>query len=505
MKIKTALISVSDKTGIEEFARGLVAQGVTIVASGGTARVISRAGIPVGSVSELTGAAEMLDGRVKTLHPKIHAGILADRGNLHHVSQLKEQGITPIDLVVCNLYPFSQTIAKPNVSDEEAIENIDIGGPAMVRAAAKNFRSVAVVVKPSRYQQLLEEMTSRAGAVSDATRAALAGEAFSHTAAYDVVVSRWMTRESGRFPETMFIKMDKMLKLRYGENPHQDGAFYADEEPGWRQLAGKEMSFTNLLDFDAAWRAVAEFEEPAVAIIKHTNPCGVATGDTIKDAYRRAVDCDPRSAFGGIVAANREIDGATAGQVLETVAVTDIVIAPSFSRQALTNLKVKKNLRVIQAQPFKDPMDIRSSAGGFLVQDLDQGAYNGDEMIVAGSVQPSEQDWQDMLFAWKVCKHVKSNAAVLATRGQAFGVGAGQMSRVEAVSLAVRRAGDRAKGCALATDGFFPFRDGIDVAVEGGATSIIQPGGSVRDSEVIVAADNYRVPMVLTGRRHFRH
>lgn len=505
MKIKTALISVSDKTGIEDFARGLVAQGVSVVASGGTARMLARAGLAVGSVSELTGAPEMLDGRVKTLHPKIHGGILADRGNLHHVKQLKEQNITPIDLVVCNLYPFAETIAKPDVTDEEAIEQIDIGGPAMVRAAAKNFRSVAVLVNPRRYQEVLEEMASRAGAVSDATRASLAAEAFAHTAGYDVVVARWMARAAGRFPETMFFKLDKQLKLRYGENPHQDGAFYGEGDPGWRQLAGKELSFTNLLDFDAAWRAVAEFKEPAVAIIKHTNPCGVAVADSITDAYRRAVDCDPRSAFGGIVAANREIDGATAGQILETVAVTDIVIAPAFSRQALSNLKGKKNLRVVQARPFEEPMDIRSAAGGFLIQDRDQGAYNGDEMIVAGSVQPSEQDWADMLFAWKVCKHVKSNAAVLATKGQALGVGAGQMSRVEAVALAVQRAGDRAKGCALATDGFFPFRDGIDVAVEGGATSIIQPGGSVRDSEVIVAADNYRVPMVLTGRRHFRH
>ncbi|MGI8425645.1 MAG: bifunctional phosphoribosylaminoimidazolecarboxamide formyltransferase/IMP cyclohydrolase [Actinomycetota bacterium] len=505
MKIKRALISVSDKTGIEDFARGLVAEGVSLIASGGTQRILARAGIPVGSVSEATGAPEILGGRVKTLHPKIHGGILADRRNLHHVTQLKEQEITPIDLVVCNLYPFAKTIEAEGVTDDEAIEQIDIGGPAMVRAAAKNFQWVGVVVNPDRYPAILEEMGSRAGSLSDETRASLAAEAFAHTASYDVVVSRWMNRGAGRFPQTLFIAMDRETKMRYGENPHQDGAFYADGEPGWQQLAGKELSFTNLLDLDAAWRVAAEFEETVVAIIKHTNPCGVATGESVEAAYRRAVECDPRSAFGGIVATNREIDGAMAGRMLETVAVTDVVVAPSFTKQALQALKVKKNLRVIRCERLNDFMDIKAAAGGFLLQDRDQGAYTEDEMIVAGSTQPNEQDWADMLFAWKVCKHVKSNAAVLAINGQAFGVGAGQMSRVEAVALAVQRAGDRAKGCALATDGFFPFRDGIDVAVEGGATSIIQPGGSVRDSEVIIAADNYRVPMVFTGRRHFRH
>jgi len=505
VKIRRALISVSDKTGLEDFARGLVEQGVTLIASGGTARMLGRAGIAVTGVSEVTGEPELLGGRVKTLHPKIHAGILADRRNLQHISQLKEHSVAPIDMVVCNLYPFAATISKPEVTEDEAIEQIDIGGPAMLRAAAKNHQSVAVVVDPASYLDVLDEMRSRAGSLLDETRARLAAEAFAHTASYDIVVADWMARSQGRFPKRLFVPMERKTALRYGENPHQEGAFYANGEPGWRQISGKELSFTNLLDLDAAWRLAQEFEAPTVAITKHTNPCGVATRDNIEQAYTAAVECDPRSAFGGIVAANRNMDGSTARKLIETVAVTDMVIAPFFAKDALAALKAKKNVRVIQVTGLGDPFDVRSAAGGYLVQDPDQGPDSKDDMIVAGTIQPSESDWEDMLFAWKVCKHVKSNSAVFATDRQALGVGAGQMSRVEAVTLAAERAGNRAKGCALATDGFFPFRDGIDAAVAAGAASIIQPGGSVRDSEVIIAADEHGIPIVFTGKRHFRH
>lgn len=504
MKIKRALISVSDKSGLEDLARGLVDLGVTIVASGGTARTLARGGIPVITVSEVTEAPEMLDGRVKTLHPKIHGGILADRRKPQHLQQLKEHGIAPIDLVVCNLYPFAGTVADPDVAEDAAIEQIDVGGPAMVRAAAKNFRSVAVVVNPDRYPEILEEMRSRSGALSDATRAKLATEAFEHTARYDVEVSRWMSR-SEPFPDRLLLALDRRSALRYGENPHQGGAFYAEADPGWRLLSGKELSFTNILDFDAAWRLANEFDLPSVAIIKHTNPCGCATGETVEEAYRRAVECDPRSAFGGIVAANREVDGRTARTITELVAVSDIVIAPGYAADALAAIEQKKNLRVIQAPPFRPFPDLRSAAGGLLVQDLDAAPDVRGEMRVAGRAQPSEEDWEDLLFAWKVVRYVKSNGVVFAAAGQTVGIGAGQMSRVDAVELAARRAGDRAKGSVCATDGFFPFRDGVDAAVEAGARAIIHPGGSVRDQEVIAAADEHGIPMVFAGRRHFRH
>lgn len=504
MKIKRAIISVSDKTGVEEFARGLIDLGVSIISSGGTARMLARAGIQVSPVSEVTGAPEMLDGRVKTLHPKIHGGILADRRNAQHLSQLREHGITPIDLVVCNLYPFATTVAADGVSEDEAIEQIDIGGPAMVRAAAKNFRSVAVVVNPDRYEEILGEMRSRAGSLTDQTRAQLAAEAFSHTASYDIAVSGWMTRDAAQSDRT-FLALDRVLTLRYGENPHQSVGFYASEVPQWKQMSGKDMSFTNILDFDAAWRLVCEFDEPAVAIVKHTNPSGVAIGDSIEGAYERAVECDPRSAFGGIVAANRQIDGPTAKKMLEIVAVTDLVIAPSFGPEALRTFGAKKNLRVIAAQPFRSKQDVRSAADGLLIQEVDSVTATRDQMKVAGKIQPSNEDWDDLLFAWKVVKHVKSNAVVFAAGGQALGIGAGQMSRVEAVELGARRAGDRAKGSVLATDGFFPFRDGVDSAVEAGARAIIHPGGSVRDSEVVAAADEHGIPIIHTGYRHFRH
>ncbi|MGH2703599.1 MAG: bifunctional phosphoribosylaminoimidazolecarboxamide formyltransferase/IMP cyclohydrolase [Actinomycetota bacterium] len=502
MRIRRALVSVHDKRGLEELAQGLIDQGVSIVSSAGTARMLARVGIPVTTVSEITGAPEILDGRVKTLHPRIHGGILADRRKPQHLAQLKEHGISPIDLVVCNLYPFEQTIAREGVSEQEAVEQIDIGGPAMVRAAAKNFRSVGVVVNPDRYPAVLEEMRSRSGALSDATRARLAGEAFAHVAAYDAAVARWMSREEA-FPERQFLVLDRRVELRYGENPHQRGAYYTEREPSWRQLAGKELSYTNLIDLDGAWRLVGEFDRPAVAIVKHTNPCGCALGQDTEEAYRRALECDPRSAFGGIVAANRTIDGPTARRIIDIM--TEIVAAPSFSADGLSALRQRKNLRVIESRPLTSPTVLRSAADGLLIQDVDRSPEVRDHMQVVTRSAPSEQDWEDLLFAWKVAKHAMSNSAVFASRAQAFGIGAGQMSRVEAVELAARRAGDRAKGSVCASDGFFPFPDGLRAAVDAGARAVIQPGGSVRDAEVVAAADVLGVPMVFTGHRHFRH
>ena len=504
MKIKRALLSVSDKTGIEDLARGLVEQQVTLIASGGTARVLARAGIPTTAVSEVTGSPEMLDGRVKTMHPKIHGAILADRRKPQHLAQLKANDIQAIDLVVCNLYPFARTIDKPGVTDDEAVEQIDIGGPAMVRAAAKNFKSVAVVVNPDKYPLILEEMKSRSGGLADETRAALAAEAFAHTAAYDVQISQWMNR-TGDFPEKMFLKLDREMEMRYGENPHQPGAFYSSSKPTWQQLWGKQMSFTNLLDFDASWRLVNEFDQPAVAIIKHTNPCGVALGKTVEEAYLRALEADERSAFGGIVASNRPVDGFAAKRVTEIF--TEIIIAPGYTQQGLETLKAKKNLRImLTPKPFANPFEVKSAAEGYLLQKVDE-LHNDKraDMIVAGSYEPAEDDWEDLLFGLAVVKHVKSNAVVFAKNGQTVGVGAGQMSRVDAVVLAAGRAGNRAKGSICATDGFFPMPDGLEAAVEAGARAIINPGGSIRDSEVIAVADKLKVPMVFTGKRHFLH
>lgn len=504
MKIKRALLSVSDKTGIEELARGLIEQQVSLIASGGTARMLAKAGIPTTAVSEVTGSPEMLDGRVKTMHPRIHGAILADRRKPQHLAQLKANDMVAIDLVVCNLYPFTNTIEKAGVTDDEAVENIDIGGPAMVRAAAKNFKSVAVVVNPDKYLVILEEMKSRSGGISDETRAALAAEAFAHTAAYDVAISQWMNR-AGDFPDKMFLKLERQVEMRYGENPHQPGAFYASSTPSWRQLWGKQMSFTNLLDFDAAWRLVNEFDQPAVAIIKHTNPCGVATGKSVEDAYLRALEADERSAFGGIVASNRPIDGFAAKRVTEIF--TEIVIAPGFTQQGLEALKAKKNLRVLLSpKPFGNPVEIKSAAEGYLMQKVDEQRNDKrEDMIIAGSYEPAEEDWDDLLFGLAVVKHVKSNAVVFAKNRQTVGVGAGQMSRVDAVDLAARRAGNRAKGSICATDGFFPMPDGLEAAIEAGARAVIHPGGSIRDSEVIAAADKHKVPMVFTGKRHFKH
>jgi phosphoribosylaminoimidazolecarboxamide formyltransferase/IMP cyclohydrolase len=504
--VRRALLSVSDKTGIVDLARGLVDAGWEIVSSGGTARAIAEAGVPVQKVADVTGAPEILGGRVKTLHPKIHGGILADRSKAEHMQQLDEQGIGAIDLVVCNLYPFERTIAHPSIKETDAVEQIDIGGPAMVRAAAKNFHSVAVVVNPAQYGTVLEEIRSNED-VSFDTRRKLAHEAFQHTGAYDAAIARYLMPRD-EFPDRLVLNVQKIDDLRYGENPHQVAAFYRNAGApvglaAAEQLHGKEPSYNNLLDADAAWRLVTELESPAAAIIKHSNPCGAAVAAELSTAYQRALDCDRTSAFGGIVALNAACDEATARAITEIF--TEVVIAPGYEAGALEALTAKKSLRILKvAEPGRPEIDVRRVAGGLLVQSSDPPDDGSDAKVVTRA-QPTEEQWADLRFAWIVAKHVKSNAIVLAKDRTALGVGAGQMSRVESTELAARRAGDRAKGTVCASDAFFPFRDGLDAAVAAGAVAVIQPGGSVRDEEVIAAADEHGIPMLFTGRRHFRH
>jgi len=505
VSMKRALISVSDKSGILDLARGLVEAGYEIVSSGGTAAELAGAGIPVTKVSEATGSPEILGGRVKTLHPRIHGGILADRRKPEHLAELEEQGIVPIDVVVCNLYPFERTVADPDVTEDAAIEQIDIGGPAMVRASAKNFHSVAIVVNPLRYESILEEIRET-GEVSEETRRALSLEAFQHTAAYDAAIANYIGR--GEWPDKLLMSGEKVQVLRYGENPHQLAAFYRSPgEPkglaAAEQLHGKELSYNNFLDTDAAWKLSLELERPGAAIIKHSNPCGVAIAPSLSEAYASALDCDRTSAFGGIVALNTTCDLATAQAISEIF--TEVVIAPGYDDDALEVLTQKKNVRILRAEAVHTPtFDLRSVAGGLLFQSSDPPDAAEDAKVVT-KAQPTEEQWRDLRFAWVVAKHVKSNAIVLVKDGVAVGVGAGQMSRVESTELAARRAGDRARGTACASDAFFPFRDGLDAAVAAGAVAVIQPGGSVRDDEVIAAADEHGIPMVFTGRRHFRH
>jgi phosphoribosylaminoimidazolecarboxamide formyltransferase / IMP cyclohydrolase len=504
VRVERALLSVSDKSGIVELGRALAGLGIELVSSGGTAAALKDAGVPVLKVADVTGAPEILGGRVKTLHPKIHGGILADRRKPEHLDELEVQGIGRIDLVVCNLYPFERTVAHPSVTEDDAVEQIDIGGPAMVRAAAKNFHSVAVVVDPQRYEEVVKEI-QRDGEVTEETRRSLAREAFAHTASYDAAISAYFSRQ-GDFPQKLLLAGQKVLDLRYGENPHQNAAFYRTGTGGLagaEQMHGKELSYNNLLDTDAAWKLVFDLDEIAAAIIKHSNPCGVAIAPTPSEAYALALECDRTSAFGGIVALNRPCDGATAAAIVEIF--TEVVVAPDFDEDALATLTQKKNLRLLKVSPSHRPeFDVRRVSGGLLVQSPDpKDAAQTAE--VKTKAQPSDAQWRDLRFAWVVAKHVKSNAIVLAKDGVAVGVGAGQMSRVESTELAARRAGERARGTVCASDAFFPFRDGLDAAVAAGATAVIQPGGSVRDDEVIAAADEHGIPMVFTGRRHFRH
>jgi len=512
LPIRRALISVAEKSGLVEFARGLADRHVALVSSGSTAAALQEAGIPVIPVSEVTGFPEMLEGRVKTLHPRIHAGILADKRKPQHMRTLGEHGIAPFDLVVVNLYPFQETVLS-GASFDEVIEQIDVGGPALLRAAAKNFESVGVVVSSDSYPEVLGEMDA-AGGLTRALRFRLAQAAFGHTAWYDSVISAWFAGSGGArpdhgLPETISTSLLKRSDLRYGENPHQRGALYASEGSagplgGAVVLQGKEMSYNNWLDAEAARTIAAMFDEPAAAIVKHHNPAGVALGANLAEAYRRALKGDPVSAFGGIAAFNGEVDEETARAMAGVF--TEVVVAASFTKEALAAFAEKANLRVVQAPlPSGSGLEMRPIDGGALVQDMDSIVETRSDMKVVTTTEPTELQWGDLGFAWKVAARTKSNAIVLAADLATVAVGAGQMNRVGAVDVAVRQAGDRARGSSLASDAFFPFRDGVDRAAEAGVAAIIQPGGSVRDDEVIAAAEERGIAMVFTGRRHFRH
>ncbi len=518
--IKRALISVSDKTGIVDFARGLSRCKVEILSTGGTAKMLREAGLTVKDVSEHTGFPEMLDGRVKTLHPKIHGGLLGLRDNPAHVAKMKEHGITPIDMVVVNLYPFETTIAKAGCTLEDAIENIDIGGPTMLRSAAKNNRDVTVVVDWEDYATVLDEMNSSAGAVSAETNFRLAVKVYQHTAAYDGAISNWLGRrvddDSADFPPALTLQFKKAQAMRYGENPHQKAAFYIEDNiqeasiATARQLQGKALSYNNIGDSDAALECIKQFSQgPACVIVKHANPCGVAYGEDLLDAYRRAFSTDSESAFGGIIAFNRELDAATASAIVEQQFV-EVIIAPKVAPAAIEIVTAKKNVRLLEcgewpAQPAPR-YDFKRVNGGLLVQDLDLDLTA--ELTVVSKRQPTDQEMQDMLFSWRVAKFVKSNAIVYGRDGMTIGVGAGQMSRVNSARIAAikaEHAGLDVQGAVMASDAFFPFRDGIDNAAAAGIAAVIQPGGSIRDEEVIAAADEHGMTMVFTRMRHFRH
>lgn len=510
--VRRALIGVSDKAGLLELATGLHAAGVEIVSTGGTAKVIADAGVPVTPVEQVTGFPESLDGRVKTLHPRVHAGLLADLRKPAHVEQLSELGIEPFDLLVVNLYPFTQTVAS-GASPDECVEQIDIGGPAMVRAAAKNHASVAVVVDPTRYDWVLESV--RDGGFTLADRQGLAADAYRHTASYDIAVASWMgsvlAPGDDVFPSWVGASWERRNVLRYGENPHQKAALYTSGRPGLAtadQLHGKEMSYNNYLDSDAAWRSAFDHEEPCVAIIKHNNPCGIAVSDSdIAEAHRKAHACDPVSAYGGVIAANREVSVEMAEQVAEVF--TEVIVAPSFADGAVEVLSRKKNIRILVAEPpSRGGPELRAVSGGLLMQQSDIIDAPGDDpakWTLATGAPVDDATLADLAFAWRTCRAVKSNAIVLAADGATVGVGMGQVNRVDAAKLAVERAGDRARGSVAASDAFFPFPDGPELLMEAGIRAIVQPGGSVRDAEVIAAAETAGVPVYLTGTRHFAH
>ncbi|MFN8941401.1 MAG: bifunctional phosphoribosylaminoimidazolecarboxamide formyltransferase/IMP cyclohydrolase [Acidobacteriota bacterium] len=507
-KIERALLSVTDKTGLVDLAKGLATLGVELVSTGGTAKALREAGLAVLEVSDLTGFPEMLDGRVKTIHPRVAAGVLAMRANPAHMASLAEHGIPRIDMVVVNLYAFEKTAAKPGVHLEELIENIDIGGPTMIRAAAKNYQDVAVVTNAADYPALLDELTT-SGALSPATHWRLAQAAFSTTAAYDAAITRTLEQipTPVPMPSRLVINVAKKMPLRYGENPHQSAALYAAGAHGIAnatQLQGKELSYNNLVDLDAAWQLVAEFDLPASAIIKHTNPCGCATAATLADSYRQAFAADPISAFGGVLAFNRELDADTAAEIAKTF--IEAIAAPSYSPEALSLLAAKKNLRLLAVAPggLDEPV-VKTITGGYLVQSADRKPLIRAEARVATTLAPTAEQWDALEFAWRVVKHVKSNAIVYARPGQLIAAGAGQMSRVDSVKFGAAKAILPLAGCVVASDAFFPFPDGLEAAASHGARAFIQPGGSVKDEEVIAAANRLGVAMVLTGFRHFRH
>lgn len=518
-KIKRAILSVYDKEGIVEFAQGLQSLGVEILSTGGTYKLLKEKGIKIKEVSEHTGFPEMLDGRVKTLHPKIHGGILGRRDDPKHLEQMKGQGIEPIDLVAVNLYPFKATISKPNVTLEEAIENIDIGGPTMLRSAAKNYRDVAVVIDPRDYGAVLDEMKRSGGEISESKRYDLAKKVFFTTSDYDRTIFSYLAgreEKAERFPDHLILQFEKVQPLRYGENPHQQAAFYREPQlteggvAAAKQIWGKEMSYNNFLDTHSAFELVKEFREPAAVIIKHNNPCGVATGATLVEAYKKAKATDPVSAFGGVAAFNRPLDAETAQEI--TTTFMEVIIAPTIEPAAVSIFQKKKDLRVLEAGSKSvdasnaGRLDFRRVGGGLLVQDTDAAMiHDPKELKVVSKRPPTAEEVEAMLFAWKVCKHVKSNAIIFARPGQTIGIGAGQMSRVDSVKIATTKAQSPLPGCVMASDAFFPFRDGIDAATQVGITAVIQPGGSIRDQEIIQAVDEHNMAMVLTGIRHFRH
>ncbi|MGH8745561.1 MAG: bifunctional phosphoribosylaminoimidazolecarboxamide formyltransferase/IMP cyclohydrolase [Burkholderiales bacterium] len=517
-RIARALISVSDKAGVVEFARALGELGVTILSTGGTAKLLAKEGIPVTEVSRHTGFPEMLDGRVKTLHPKIHGGLLARRDLPAHMAAIREAGIEPIDLLVVNLYPFQATVADPDCRLDDAIENIDIGGPAMLRAAAKNHGGVAALVDPADYAPVLEQIRAT-GAVSSATRLALAKKVFAHTAAYDGAIANFLCSldNNGKrreYPDILILQFRKLQDMRYGENPHQSAAFYRDDRPvagglaSYRQLQGKELSYNNVADADAAWECVKRFSEPACVIVKHANPCGAAVAESLSGAYQKALKTDPVSAFGGIIAFNRALDRATAEAVSRQFA--EVIIAPRVEPEAREQLAGKQNLRVLEVPLAHDVQthDFKRVGGGLLVQSPDAHRIERAELKVVSSKTPNEAQLADLMFAWRVAGYVKSNAIVFCAGGMTLGVGAGQMSRIDSAriaSLKARNAGLSLSGSVVASDAFFPFRDGLDVVADAGAVAVIQPGGSVRDDEVVAAADERGMAMVFTGVRHFRH
>jgi phosphoribosylaminoimidazolecarboxamide formyltransferase/IMP cyclohydrolase len=524
-KIQRAILSVTDKTGLEDFARRLAAMDVELVSTGGTAKLLRDSGIKVKDISDLTGFPEMLDGRVKTLHPKVHGGILHIRGNAEHEAATAAHDIVPIDMVVVNLYAFEKTARKPGAEFAEIIENIDIGGPSMVRSAAKNFEDVAIVTLASDYPALIAELKENHGALSRATRWDLAKKAFASTAAYDTAIANTLetlTNEDphtpavfseNEFPKALRVNYPLANTLRYGENPHQNAALYTDGSgtgiAGARQLQGKELSFNNLVDLDACWNLVQEFpaSEAAVAIIKHTNPCGAATGDTVLNAYTQALAADPVSAFGGVIGINREVDGSAAEEIAKLF--VEAIVAPSFTEEAKEKFAAKKNLRLVEITSAKPARAMKQVSGGMLLQDADVRGITADELTTVTSRKPTDEELAALLFAWRVCKHVKSNAIVYAKangkHGQTIGIGAGQMSRVDAARFGAMKAVLPLKGCVAASDAFFPFPDGLETVAQAGATAVIQPGGSVRDAEVIEAANKLGIAMVFTGVRHFRH
>jgi phosphoribosylaminoimidazolecarboxamide formyltransferase/IMP cyclohydrolase len=508
--LPTALLSVSDKSGLAGFARGLRRLGYDLFATGSTLRTLTDAAVDARSVSELTGFPEIMDGRVKTLHPGVHAGLLARRDIPEHMETLASHGLRQIDLLCCNLYPFVETVSRPDVTLADAIEQIDVGGPAMIRAAAKNHQAVVVVVRPERYTEILDEI--HAGGPDQPARLRLAAEAFAHTAAYDSWIAAYLRgHQPAGFPTELSIAGRLAQPLKYGENEHQRAAFYRyGPDPGGmggaRQVQGKDLGFNNIQDASAAMQLVTDYASPAAAIIKHTNPCGLAVADSIAVAYRLAYECDMVSAFGGVVAVNRPLDRDTAEQIVQIV--THVVIAPAVMDEALEVLARRKSMIVLTADQPRNVLldfDVRSVPGGFLVQDWDRGGFDRASCTVAGKRAPTEAEWEQLGYAWIAVKHVKSNAVVMFKDGAAVGVGAGQMSRVEAVQIAARRAGDRAAGSVMASDAFFPFPDGLEEGIRAGITAVIQPGGSLKDSDVVAAADAAGIAMVMTGRRHFRH